>query len=354
MTAYRTAAPPPERSRALTAAELVRLRKDVRALWLWLLVAPIAASPLLFVVLLLVVGWPAAWLLDQIAPDLDPLATFPSLASFAIVHVVYQAALWPRLLRLRRDVREARVLEADGTVRWRAGWGVEIHGGPWMPSVDRDLWLPEGGPGQGRAYYLPHSRQVLSWEPLPSADGQEQARTRHQEALAQVFRCERDWLAENRQGALAPGQRLRLARRAAAWIFGGALLPPLFLLPFRGDSSAYVYGSIGMLVAIGCWAWASRFVRDALDGAVAVAEGAVSLRTTPRTRTTSQGYYYDVAGTSFAVSARAHRAIIPGAVHRVFHGPRSRVIVGVEMAPAREPHVMTPARSTRRRPSGGR
>lgn len=314
----------------------MRLRQDVRALWLWLLVAPVVASPLLWVLLLLVVGWPAAWLLDRIDPDLDPLATFPSLASFAIVHVVYQAALWPRLLRLRRDVREGRALEADGTIRWRTGWGVEIDGGPWLPSVDGDLWLPEGGPGRGRAYYLPHFRKVLSWEPLPSADGQEQALTRHQEALAQVFGCEPDWLAENRKGALAPGQRLRLASRAAAWIFGGALVPPIFFLPFWGDSSAYVYGSIGVLVAIGCCAWASRYVRDALGGAVAVTEGAVSLRITPRTRTTSQGYYYDVAGTSFAVSARAHRAIIPDAAHRVFHGPRSRMIVGVEMTDARE------------------
>lgn len=305
----------------------------MRALWLWLLVAPVVASPLLFVVLLLVVGIPATWLLDQFDSKLDPLAIFPSLACFAIVHIAYQAALWPRLLRLRRDVRDGRVLEAEGTIRWRAGWGVEIDN-RWMPSVDGDLWLPQGGPGQGRAYYLPHSRQVISWEPVPSADGKTQAGARHQEALARVFRCEPGWLAENRKGALARGQRWRLARRAAAWIVGGALVPPLFVLPFWGERSAYVYGLIGTIVAIGCWAWASRFVRDALGGAVAVAEGAVSLRTTPRTRSASPGYYYDIAGSSFAVSARAHRAIIPGTVHRVFHAPRSKLVVGVEMADA--------------------
>jgi len=200
---------------------------------------------------------------------------------------------------LRHDLLEEHLESAEGRLVYRQRSYEAVSG-------ERVLLLPRTAASLRpdtlyRFYFLPRSGYVLSAEAL-GLIATVDARAALLEALAVTLNFDMDTLAANRRGQLTPAQSLRL-------------LPQL--LAARGD---FTRGQL----------WA-----DLMQGRVETTEG-IGRRLT--LLPPSRPYAYQVGARRFSVPEKALNVFMDDFPYRVYHTPRSGILVSLEpLAMRREP-----------------
>ncbi len=193
---------------------------------------------------------------------------------------------------LRRDLAEERLATAEGRLVYK-------HYGYEAMTSDQTLLLPAAFQTELRPdilyrfYFLPRSGYVLSAQAL-SASPAGEIRAALNAAFAAAFNLNQNVLWANRNGQLTAGQTLRL-------------LPKL--LQFTGE-----FGPGDVLV-------------DLVQGRVEAVEGIGRKIMLPRPY---QAHAYQIGEHRFQVSARAFDALIDDLPYRVYHTPRSGLLVSIE------------------------
>ncbi|MBN1922425.1 MAG: hypothetical protein JW892_14350 [Anaerolineae bacterium] len=197
---------------------------------------------------------------------------------------------------LRRDLVEERLESAEGRLLYaRGGYEAVVD--------NRVLLLPSDPPNLRpdmlyRFYFLPRSGFVLSAELVGKAATAD-TRAALLEAFSAVFDFDKDALDANRRGQLTPRQQLRL-------------LPGLITV--AGDFTPRQLWS------------------DLIQGRIEATEGIGRRLKQPRPY---QPYTYLIGARHFVVPARAFEVLIDEWPYRVYHTPRSGILLSIEPLAAR-------------------
>ncbi len=311
----RAAARPEPEARELRPEEAAWIRSRLRSAIVWLVVAPILSSGMLFAASVTLAGslafawprWPGAQLVNSI------LWLFVGLETLVIGLLARPVVAAARAWR-------APVEPRDGEVRMRRGRGWVFR----ADGVDHALEPQLSQQPRRRAvaavgWIAPSMCACLVVEPLEDASD---AARRDQEALDTAFSTRPSERAQNRLGALTGRQRVRLPAQmltAFAIVIGCAA----FLLTTDEPGWAVAAGLFSVLFA----AAAMPMTLDALAGRCEALEGVAGVT---RLSGRARRYQLQVGGRTFEVTADGFAAVESGRAYRVWFAPRSGVAVAIE------------------------
>jgi hypothetical protein len=246
--------------------------------------------------------------------------------------VVKAARLWTEFFAARREIRSARITQAEGTVVWAGGLYVAVAGRQHLKPIYNKLNLP---PAHYRFFYLRNSHWLLSAERLSDLAAAETERN-VLTILAKANRFTVSDLIANREGHFTTRQILRLwltltgrlgavllLSLIAALIIGSGLLSTRFDPIFLAFIEAMTFGFLAKIFGV------FAVVVDLIRGHVAEVEGA-GQRRKPQTR--GERHAYHIGGLRFEVSGQGYNALIVGAIYRVYYAPHSKILLSIEPA----------------------
>lgn len=255
-------------------------------------------------------------------------------AAPAVARLFTMLVRWPQV---QRDLQNNSIRIAQGTLAY-ANRGYVFRTG------ERDLATPTGQssgllPGtRYNVYYLEESGIILSAMEIAPATPTEISNAL-QDILAQVNGFSLEDLNQNRNGEIAPGQRMKpLAQAIFGGIFGLVALGMGAAVFFTSESTSRNLPTLimpavilGIFLLVGGW----LFVNAALDMTVSPldqveGEGRKeSRRSGGKNRRTN--YYYMVNNHSFQVNFEAYNALVDGQRYRVYYLPRTRKLLSIEV-----------------------
>lgn len=249
---------------------------------------------------------------------------------------------------IKKDLDSGLILTADGCLeygkdKYEASLGNGTH--LVLPRVWNGLL-----PGINYLfYYLPGSRMILSAD-TRSVMPPERAREKLIEILGKANRFTMEDIETNRQGDMTFHQTIRLLPNILVGLLfalpGIAFLSYfLYTLLLAPDSNwkdnivaavvVIILGSV--FIAVGLFI-TIKSLSDLLAFKAVSTEGeGQKIRRVSRTRSTSRSsgsntvsYYYKVAGKEFKIPKRAYLALVDGLPYRLYHTPRSSVLLSIE------------------------
>lgn len=279
----------------------------------------------------------------------SPGVSAGALVGAALLGAVVLAFAWivclqaPRAVTLSRELRRGELARATCAVAWR-------RDGYYADVPERRFWGDYGvclEPGRYTWHYLAASGQLLSAARVDDED----SRPAQRQALRDALGSSEAALLANQRGQLHPEQarRLLLRRllREALWLLLVGVTPLLLAaLVASADPISEVWWLVSLLAGVGLWLSvrvARRVmdvIRDVRGGAVARHSGRAQKRIETRT-TVVEGKAHTTVQSRLMIGERAfehsralYNALLPGAAYTVYFGPRTEVIVGVELAAA--------------------
>lgn len=294
------------------------------------------------VILMMTVGFTFVFVVSGgVGVALIPLILVVGAALFVFINLIPGVwRLFNNAVKLKRDRENRAIRQAQGQLAFDKNGYV-------FQAADRSLLLPSaettGGllPGATyRVFYLEESGFLLSAEEVfPASPAQ--ARAALTEILAQANGFTLDDLTANRNGEVAPSQRLKpLAGVLMGSLMGLVALAFVGLLYFQvfpnvevGEALAAMIVPVfllGIFVLIGGWMVVGGLLDMSVSSLEQVQGTGHKEKRTGGGKSRSTRYYYVIDGKSFQVTRRAYTALIDGLHYRLYYLPRTKKTVSIE------------------------